>query len=104
MKSAKTCGSKYLTFIGGDNAITTITNKDNPEGETCVVIKESYGNAFVPFLIPHYSTIYVIDPRHYDGTLSEFTSDKQIDDVVFVANISTTRNYIYIDAMESLIK
>lgn len=97
-------GSKYLTFIGGDNAITTITNNDNPNGETCVVIKESYGNAFVPFLIPHYSTIYVIDPRHYDGTLSEFTSDKEIDDVVFIANVSTTRNYIYIDAMESLIK
>ncbi len=97
-------GSKYLTFIGGDNAITTITNKDNPNGETCIVIKESYGNAFVPFLIPHYSTIYVIDPRHYDGTLSEFTSDKEIDDVIFIANISTTRNYIYIDAMESLIK
>ena len=97
-------GSKYLTFIGGDNAITTITNNDNPNGETCVVIKESYGNAFVPFLIPHYSTVYVIDPRHYKGTLSEFTSDKEIDDVVFIANISTTRNYIYIDAMERLIK
>lgn len=97
-------GSKYLTFIGGDNAITTITNKDNPDGETCIVIKESYGNAFVPFLIPHYGTIYVIDPRHYDGTLSDFTSDKEIDDVIFIANISTTRNYIYIDAMESLIK
>ncbi len=97
-------GSKYLTFIGGDNAITTITNNDNPDGETCVVIKESYGNAFVPFLIPHYNTIYVIDPRHYDGTLSEFTSNKEIDDVVFIANISTTRNYIYIDAMERLIK
>ncbi len=97
-------GSKYLTFIGGDNAITTIANNDNPNGETCIVIKESYGNAFVPFLIPHYSTIYVIDPRHYDGTLSDFTSDKEIDDVIFIANISTTRNYIYIDAMESLIK
>ena len=78
--------------------------EDNPNGETCIVIKESYGNAFVPFLIPHYSTIYVIDPRHYDGTLSEFTSDKEINDVIFIANISTTRNYIYIDAMESLIK
>ena len=97
-------GSKYLTFIGGDNAITTITNQDNPDGEVCIVIKESYGNAFVPFLIPHYSTIYVIDPRHYDGTLSEFSSDKNIDDVIFIANISTTRNYIYIDAMERLIK
>lgn len=95
---------KYLAFIGGDNALTTITNADNPNGETCVVIKESYGNAFVPFLIPHYSTIYVIDPRHYEGTLSEFTKDKEIDDVIFLANISTTRNYIYIDSMEEFIQ
>lgn len=97
-------GMKYITFIGGDNAITTITNHDNPNGETCIVIKESFGNAFVPFLIPHYSTIYVIDPRHYTGTLSEFTEDKVIDDVIFLANISTTRNYIYIDKMEEFIQ
>lgn len=97
-------GMKYLTFIGGDNAITTITNKDNLNGETCIVIKESFGNAFVPFLIPHYSTIYVIDPRHYDGTLSEFTQDKVINDIILLVNISTTRNYMYIDAMEALIQ
>lgn len=97
-------GMKYITFIGGDNAITTITNHDNPNGETCIVIKESFGNAFVPFLIPHYSTIYVIDPRHYDGTLSEFTQDKVINDIILLVNISTTRNYLYIDAMEALIQ
>ena len=97
-------GMKYITFIGGDNAITTITNKDNPNGETCIVIKESFGNAFVPFLIPHYSTIYVIDPRHYSGTLSEFTEDKVINDIILLTNISTTRNYVFIDAMEELIQ
>ncbi len=95
---------KYLTFIGGDNALTTIENKDITEGETCIVIKESYGNAFVPFLIPHYKTIYVIDPRHYKGTLSEFTSDKNVDDIIFLANISTTRNEIYINAMKEFIR
>lgn len=95
---------KYLAFIGGDNALTTITNADNPNGETCILIKESYGNSFVPFLIPHYSTIYVIDPRHYNGTLGEFTKDKNIDDVIFIANISTTRNSVYIEAMEEFIK
>lgn len=95
---------KYVTFIGGDNALTTLTNADKPKGETCVVIKESFGNAFVPFLIPHYSTIYVIDPRHYNGTLGDFVKDKEIDDVIFIANISTTRNYIYIEAMEEFIQ
>lgn len=95
---------KYLTFIGGDNALTTIENKDIAEGETCVVIKESYGNALVPFLIPHYKTIYVIDPRHYEGTLSEFAGNKDIDDIIFIANISTTRNSIYIDALKEFVK
>lgn len=95
---------KYLTFIGGDNPLTTIKNTDNPNGETCVVIKDSYGNAFVPFLIPHYSTIYVIDPRHYTNSLEDFASDKKIDDVIFISNISTTRNEIFISAMEKLVK
>lgn len=95
---------KYLTFIGGDQALVTIENLDMAEGPSCVVIKESYGNAFVPFLIPHYKNIYVIDPRHYKGTLSGFTSDKEIDDIIFIANISTTRNSIYIDAMKDFIR
>ena len=95
---------KYLTFIGGDQALVTIKNLDVHDGSTCLVIKESYGNAFVPFLIPHYENIYVIDPRHYGGTLSEFANGKEIDDIIFLANISTTRNSIYIDAMKGFIK
>ncbi len=93
---------KYLTFIGGDNALTTITNLDNPDGGVCIVIKDSYGNAFVPFLIPHYSTVYVIDPRHYNGSLSGFCSDKEIEDVIFLVNISCTRNYTYLDSLQDL--
>lgn len=93
---------KYLTFIGGDNPLTTIVNHDNPSGETCIVIKDSYGNAFVPFLVPHYSKVYVIDPRHFEPSIEDFASDKQIDDVVFVSNISTTRNKIFIESMEEL--
>ncbi len=95
---------KYLSFIGGDNPLTTIVNHDLPDGETCIVIKDSYGNAFVPFLLPHYSTIYVIDPRHFDNTLESFVQDKVINDVIFISNISTTRNNIFIGDMEELVK
>ncbi len=95
---------KYLTFIGGDQALVTIKNLDIQEETSCLVIKESYGNAFVPFLIPHYKNIYVIDPRHYKGTLSDFTANNQIDDIIFLANVSTTRNQIYIDAMKGFIQ
>lgn len=95
---------KYLTFIGGDQALVTIKNLDIEEGESCLVIKESYGNAFVPFLIPHYKNVYVIDPRHYKGTLSDFANNNEFDDIIFLANISTTRNEIYIDAMKGFIQ
>ncbi len=95
---------KYLAFIGGDNPLTTITNKDNTSGKTCVVIKDSYGNAFVPFLVPHYSTVYVIDPRHYTGSLSDFAKDKTIDDVIFISNMSTTRNEVFISSLENLVR
>lgn len=95
---------KYTTFIGADQPYSVIENLDNPNGETCLVIKDSFGNAFIPFLIPHYKTIHIIDPRHYEPTLSDFSKDKKIDDIIFISNISTTRNEIFIGAMEEFIR
>lgn len=95
---------KYTAFIGADQPYSVIENLDNPNGETCLVIKDSFGNAFIPFLIPHYKTIHIIDPRHYEATLSEFSQNKKIDDIIFISNISTTRNEIFIGAMEKFIK
>jgi len=95
---------KYTAFIGADQPYSVIENLDKDDGETCLVIKDSFGNAFVPFLIPHYKTIHIIDPRHYELTLSEFSQNKKIDDIIFISNISTTRNEIFIGAMEEFIK
>ena len=50
-----------MCFLGGDHPGVTI-ECDVPDGKTCLVLKESYGNAFIPFLTSHYSKIYVIDP------------------------------------------
>lgn len=83
--------NKYSTFISGDNPFSVITNEDKPEGESCVVIKESFGNAFVPFLIYHYKTVYVIDYRYYNGTLSSFLSQYDVNDIIFMNNASMTR-------------
>ena len=40
--------NKYLCYIGGDTPVCVIESA--AEGGTCIVLKESYGNAFVPFL------------------------------------------------------
>lgn len=83
---------KYGTFITGDNAYSVINNPDVTDGSTCVVIKESFGNAFVPFLTDHYQTIHVLDYRYWKGSISAFAAEKGAKDVIFVNNLSAIRS------------
>jgi hypothetical protein len=83
---------KYSTFIASDNPYTEIVNGDLDDGSSCIVVKESFGNAFVPFLVDHYQTIYVIDYRYWTGSISELAKEKGVSDVIFVNNLSMIRN------------
>lgn len=85
-------GMKYSAYIAGDNPYTIIHNPDIADNSSCVVIKESFGNAFVPFLADHYHTVYVIDYRYWEGKLADFLTKKKIREVLLVNNISMTRN------------
>ncbi|MDO4617413.1 MAG: DHHW family protein [Lachnospiraceae bacterium] len=79
-------GGKYSAFIGGDHALTTINNPSITDGSSCVVVKESYGNAFVPFLVDHYQTVYVVDYRYYPNNLTTFIQQNNVSDVIFLNN------------------
>lgn len=79
-------GSKYSAFIGGDNALTSIHNPNITDGSACVLIKESYGNAFAPFLVDHYENVYIVDYRYYTGNLSSFIAENNVSDVIFLNN------------------
>ena len=100
-------GAKYSAFIGGDNPWTVIKNPNVTDGSACIVIKESFGNAFVPFLVPDYQTIYVVDYRH----IHKIKNDKLLDivnatgakDVLFVNNISATRNSSLVKAIANFV-
>lgn len=95
---------KYAsTFIAGDNPFTTIVNNDLTDGSACVLVKESYGNAFAPLLIPHYQTVYVVDYRYYTGSLTELVQNNNVSDVIFLNNISATRSSSLISSMEKLV-
>ena len=85
-------GLKYSAFIAGDNPYTEIVNNELTDGSSCIVVKESFGNAFVPFLVDHYQTIYVVDYRYWTGSISELAAEKGVQDVIFVNNLSMIRN------------
>ena len=90
-ESEASAGLKYGAFIMGDNPYTVISNPDLSDGSSCVVVKESFGNAFVPFLVDHYQTVYVIDYRYYSGSVVDFAKTNKATDVIFVNNLSAIR-------------
>lgn len=102
-ESKAAAGLKYSCFIAGDNPITEIENKELTDGSSCIVVKESFGNAFVPFLVDHYQTIYVVDYRYWKGSISELAQEKNVDDVIFVNNLSMIRNKSLVGKLFSVI-
>lgn len=87
-----TARTKYWAFLGGDYPLTELTNSNLNDGSTCLVVKESYGNAFAPFLTDNYQHIYVVDYRYFTGSLSALVAEKNVQDVVLVNNMSMTAN------------
>ena len=79
-------GSKYYCFIGGDQPYSKIENPNITDGSSCVVIKESYGNAFVPFLVNSYQTVHVVDYRYYTGNLIDLVKENNVQDVIYINN------------------
>lgn len=76
----------YLAFTGGDHPMSVIKTK-NTTGRKIIVYKESYGNAFIPFLIANFDEIYVADIRTFPFSSLSFIEDKGITDVLFLNNI-----------------
>jgi hypothetical protein len=95
---------KYSTFIAGDNPYSVIENKELSDGSACIVTKESFGNAFVPFLVDHYQYVYVIDYRYWSGTLSELVKETGASDVIMINNLSMTRNKYLIGKLRGISK
>ena len=98
---------KYLTFICGDHPLGVITNKKIEDKSSCVIIKESFGNAIVPYFAQNYNKVYVVDYRKiksvYKGKLKKFTEKYDIDDVFFINNISATRNAALIKLLSEFV-
>ena len=96
--------SKYNCFIAGDNPLSTIHNEKKTDGSTIVVVKESFGNAFIPFLVDSYEYIYVVDYRYFDGDLCEFAKEKNADDLLFINNVIATSTGARLNELKDIIK
>ena len=63
---------KYSCFAAGDNPFSYIENPNVANGQACIVVKESYADAFIPYLTDHYQFIYWFDYREYNGSITDY--------------------------------
>ncbi len=66
--------NQYGYFLDDNHAFIEIET-DYKTGRTLFVIKDSYANSMIPLLQPHYSKIYVLDPRYYNGSISKLMEE-----------------------------
>ena len=84
--------AKYSAF-GTDNHMTHSFNEDLTEGKNILVIKDSFGNCFVPYLTQNYRNVYAIDYRKfYAMPLTHFVEQYEIDDVLFMPYVTATQS------------
>lgn len=96
----------YGVFIVGDNPLTVLSSDSEKakEGKKIAVVKESYGNAFVPYLTYNYDEVHVIDFRSYNGNLVSYCKENGIDEVLFLNGIMSANTQIQLDSMSNLFK
>ncbi len=94
--------NSYAVFLHGDFPLIKITTEAGT-GRKALMIKESFGNAFAPFLIPHYDEVYVVDQRYFEKNLGQFVLDQQIDDVIFINNIFAANTSYHIECIEGML-
>lgn len=94
--------NKYLAFIQGDTPLSKIVT-DQKNGKKILVIKDSFGNALVPFLTDNYEEIYVLDPRNIETDLSAFVKEHGIQDVLLINYSLIGGNTSYLKALDKMI-
>ena len=78
---------KYSCFIRGDQPLQIMENPTITDGSSCLVVKDSYGDAFAPLLVDSYQTVYVIDFRETDKNICDYVSENKIQDVIFLTGM-----------------
>jgi hypothetical protein len=74
----------YSLFFGGDMQLMHMHSEVN-NGRSIMVVRDSYGHAFLPYLINDYEDVYAVEPRYFTSfALADFIAGNDIDELLFV--------------------
>ena len=91
----------YSVFLHGDFPLIRATT-DVKNGRKALVVKESFGNAFAPFLLSHYEQVHIVDLRYLEKNLVDYVKNNGIQDVIFINNIFAANTGYHIGKIETM--
>lgn len=81
---------KYSLFLDNNHSLITIINNSINNQNELLIIKDSFANSMIPYLIENYKKIHVIDLRYYNESVSEYIGNNtNINDVLILYNANT---------------
>lgn len=80
---------RYTVYLGGPAGPWTYAQCDNGEKENCLVITDSFGLGFIPFLTTNYAQVHYYDARYFSQdatgcTVAEMMEKYDIQDIYVV--------------------
>ena len=101
--STHSADAKYYTYAASDQPFAEFYNPDVTDGSVAIVVKESFGNVLMSYLVDHYSTVYEVDYRYWSGDLVEFAKQVGADDIIFANNIGMIRSNYLVGLLDRII-
>ena len=93
--------NSYSVFLQGDLPIVKMETQHG-NGRKIAIVKESYGNAFAPFLVNNYEKVIVVDQRYYTGDFIAMLKAEGINELLFINNIFAAHTPFHIDKIKNL--
>lgn len=75
----------YSIFLDSNHPLITVKTSVNND-KKLLVIKDSYANSMIPFLIHHYEEIHIMDLRFLNMPITTYAHQNGIKDVLFIYN------------------
>lgn len=93
--------SRYAEYYHLDYGMIEIDNQDANDKRELLIVADSFSNCMERFLAESFLKTYVLDPRHYDGTVDDFLAGHEgITDVLVLMSLENLTTPTTIGAFE----
>lgn len=88
-KEALSGTDPYEYFLGANQDYIRLENNLNCNNKKLLIFKDSFANAFIPFLCERYTSITIVDLRYLSTPVSEILEQGEFTDLMYLYNIVT---------------